>query len=118
MAHVVDARLVVDGTSRELPLVRATVGNDGLVVSSLLRDSGLVTMDPGFMNTAACESAITYIDGEAGILRYRGYPIEELAQHSTFLEVAYLLIHGELPSEDMLTALNNRVARHMHVHEG
>ena len=118
MAQVVDARLTVDGTVRELPIERATIGNDGLSVSTLLRDTGLVTMDPGFMNTAACESAITYIDGDAGILRYRGYPIEELAQNSTFLEVAYLLIHGELPSQDLLTALNNRVARHMHVHEG
>ena len=118
MTRVVDARLTVDGTSRELPLERATVGNDGVSVSTLLKDTGLVTVDPGFMNTASCESAITYIDGDAGILRYRGYPIEQLAEKSTFLEVAYLLIHGELPSEELLNALNNRVARHMHVHEG
>ncbi|WP_084106037.1 citrate synthase [Demequina sp. NBRC 110056] len=118
MTRVVDARLTVDGTTRELPLERSTVGNDGVSVSTLLKDTGLVTVDPGFMNTASCESAITYIDGDAGILRYRGYPIEQLAEHSTFLEVAYLLIHGELPSEDLLAALNNRVARHMHVHEG
>ncbi|WP_297082362.1 citrate synthase [uncultured Demequina sp.] len=118
MTRVVDARLTVDGTSRELPLERATVGNDGVSVSTLLKDTGLVTVDPGFMNTASCESSITYIDGDAGILRYRGYPIEQLAEQSTFLEVAYLLIHGELPSEELLNALNNRVARHMHVHEG
>ncbi|MFV0634213.1 citrate synthase [Demequina sp.] len=118
MTRVVDARLTVDGTTRELPLERATVGNDGVSVSTLLSDTGLVTVDPGFMNTASCESAITYIDGDAGILRYRGYPIEQLAEKSTFLEVAYLLIHGELPTEDLLTALNNRVARHMHVHSG
>jgi len=118
MAPVVDARLTVDGTTRELPLERATVGNDGISVATLLRDTGLVTVDPGFMNTASCESAITYIDGDAGILRYRGYPIEELAENSTFLEVAYLLIFGELPTEDQLTALANRVARHMSVHEG
>ncbi|PKQ25886.1 MAG: citrate (Si)-synthase [Actinobacteria bacterium HGW-Actinobacteria-4] len=118
MAQVVDARLIVDGTTRELPIERATIGNDGLGISTLLRDTGLVTMDPGFMNTAACESAITYIDGDAGILRYRGYPIEQLAEQSTFLETAYLLIHGELPSEDLLTALENRVERHMHVHDG
>jgi len=118
MTRVVDARLTVDGTSRELPLERATVGNDGVSVSTLLKDTGLVTVDPGFMNTASCESSITYIDGDAGILRYRGYPIEQLAEKSTFLEVAYLLIHGELPSEELLNALNNRVARHMHVHEG
>jgi citrate synthase len=70
------------------------------------------------MNTASCSSAITFIDGDKGVLRYRGYPIEQLAEHSTFLEVAYLLIHGELPSADELAAFNNRVARHMHVHEG
>ena len=118
MAAVVDARLTVDGTTRELPLERATVGNDGVSVATLLRDTGLVTVDPGFMNTASCESAITYIDGDAGILRYRGYPIEQLAENSTFLEVAYLLIYGELPDSDQLTALANRVARHMSVHEG
>jgi citrate synthase len=118
MAQVVDARLTVDGTSRELPIERATVGNDGLGITTLLKDTGLVTMDPGFTNTAACESAITYIDGDAGILRYRGYPIEQLAEQSTFLETAYLLIHGELPSVDLLTALENRVERHMHVHDG
>src|SRR6187402_3212371 len=118
MAQVVDARLTVDGTTRELGIERATVGNDGVSVATLLRDTGLVTVDPGFMNTASCESAITYIDGDAGILRYRGYPIEQLAKDSTFLEVAYLLIYGELPTEDQLTALANRVARHMSVHDG
>ncbi|WP_062135916.1 citrate synthase [Demequina aestuarii] len=118
MTRVVDARLTVDGTTRELPLERSTVGNDGVSVATLLSDTGLVTVDPGFMNTASCESAITYIDGDAGILRYRGYPIEQLAEKSTFLEVSHLLIHGELPTSDQLTALNNRVARHMHVHEG
>jgi citrate synthase len=118
MAPVVDARLTVDGTTRELPLERATVGNDGVSVATLLRDTGLVTVDPGFMNTASCESAITYIDGDAGILRYRGYPIEQLAENSTFLEVAYLLVYGELPDSDQFAALANRVARHMSVHDG
>ncbi|MFW2513954.1 citrate synthase [Demequina sp. SO4-13] len=118
MTRAVDARLTVDGTTRELPLERSTVGNDGVSVATLLSDTGLVTVDPGFMNTASCESSITYIDGDQGILRYRGYPIEQLAQNSTFLEVSYLLIHGELPTADQLTALNERVARHMHVHSG
>ena len=112
------ARLTIGGTTTELPIERATIGNDGVSVATLRGDTGLVTVDPGFMNTAACESAITYIDGDNGILRYRGYPIEELAENSTFLEVAYLLIQGELPSLDQLTSFNNRVARHMHVHEG
>ena len=118
MSHVQNARLTVDGSTSELEIERATVGNDGLGVANLLKDTGLVTVDPGFMNTASCSSAITYIDGDLGVLRYRGYPIEQLAEHSTFLEVAYLLIHGELPSAEELMAFNNRVARHMHVHEG
>ncbi|MDM7855667.1 citrate synthase [Cellulomonas alba] len=110
-------QLVAHGESRDLPIVTATEGNDGIVVSSLLRDTGLVTVDPGFMNTASCESRITYIDGDAGILRYRGYPIDQLAESSSFLEVAYLLIHGELPSADELSAFEDRVNRHTLVHE-
>jgi citrate synthase len=110
-------QLVVNGTSRDLPVVRATEGNDGVVVSSLLRDTGLVTVDPGFMNTASCESQITYIDGDAGILRYRGYPIDQLAEKSSFLEVAYLLFNGELPTADELDAFVERVNRHTFVHE-
>ena len=118
MSHVSDARLTVDGATSELEIERASIGNDGVSVANLLHNTGLVTVDPGFMNTASCESKITYIDGDLGILRYRGFPIEQLAEHSTFLEVAYLLIHGELPTPAQLTAFNNRVARHMHVHEG
>src|SRR6478735_4154774 len=110
-------QLVVNGSSHDLPVVRATEGNDGVVVSSLLRDTGLVTVDPGFMNTASCESQITYIDGDAGILRYRGYPIDQLAERSSFLEVAYLLINGELPTTDQLEAFVERINRHTFVHE-
>ncbi|GAA4829424.1 citrate synthase [Luteimicrobium xylanilyticum] len=109
--------LTVSGTSRELPVVHATEGNDGIVVSSLLKETGLVTVDPGFMNTASCTSAVTYIDGDQGILRYRGYAIDELAEQSTFLEVAYLLIHGELPDQPTLDAFTERVNRHTLVHE-
>ncbi|WP_081844722.1 citrate synthase [Cellulomonas sp. URHE0023] len=110
-------QLIVDGKSKDLPIVTATEGNDGIVVSSLLRDTGKVTVDPGFMNTASCESKVTYIDGDEGILRYRGYPIEQLAEKSTFLEVAYLLIHGELPTAAELDAFVERVNRHTLVHE-
>src|SRR6187399_83132 len=117
MAQVVDARLTVDGTTRELSIERATVGNDGVSVATLMRDTGLVTIDPGFMNTASCESAITYIDGDAGILRYRGYPIEQLAEHSTFLEVAYLLIWGELPTQDELDRFVSEVVHHTLIRE-
>ena len=90
-----EAQLTVGERSVVLPVVEATEGNNGLVVSSLLKETGLSTYDPGYVNTASTQSAITYIDGDQGILRYRGYPIEQLAEGSTFLEVAYLLIYGE-----------------------
>ncbi|WP_125774231.1 citrate synthase [Antribacter gilvus] len=109
--------LVVDGTARNLPVVPSSEGNDGIVVSSLLKDTGLVTVDPGFMNTASCESSITYIDGDQGILRYRGYPIDQLAESSSFLEVAYLLIYGGLPDAPTLESFVERVNRHTLVHE-
>ena len=100
-----------------LPVVGASIGNDGIVVSSLLKETGLVTVDPGFMNTASCESSITYIDGDEGVLLYRGYPIEQLAEKSSFLEVAYLLIHGNLPTTDELSGWTERVERHTHLHD-
>ena len=82
----------------DLAVHPATVGSSGLNICSVLTKSGNVTLDTGFMNTASCESAITYIDGDAGILRYRGYPIEPLAEQSSFYEVVYLLIYGNLPT--------------------
>jgi len=109
--------LHVDGTTLELARIPATLGNDGVGVSALLKETGVVTYDPGFMNTASCESAITYIDGEKGVLLYRGYPIEELAEHSSFLEVAYLLTHGELPKHGQLEGWVERVERHTHLHD-
>ncbi|MGO1315442.1 MAG: citrate synthase [Cellulomonadaceae bacterium] len=109
--------LTVGDVSQELPVVPASEGNDGIVVSSLLSTTGTVTLDPGFTNTASCTSEITYIDGDAGILRYRGYPIDQLAEKSTFLEVAYLLIYGELPDANELEAFVTRVNRHTLVHE-
>ena len=111
------ATLQVDGQELEFPRVQATEGNDGVVISSLLKETGLVTLDTGFMNTANCESKITYIDGDAGILRYRGYPIDQLAEQASFLEVAFLLIHGELPSGEELSAFSERVERHTHLHD-
>src|ERR1700758_4574829 len=86
------------GGELELPVKTATEGSNGIEITKLLSTTGLVTLDPGFVNTASCSSDITYIDGDAGILRYRGYPIEQLAEHSTFLEVSYLLLHGALPT--------------------
>ncbi|MUN42613.1 citrate synthase [Actinomadura litoris] len=95
-----------------LEVTEATEGPSGLGVGKLLKETGHVTLDPGFTNTASTMSSITYIDGEAGILRYRGYPIEELAEKSSFLEVAYLLIYGELPSADRLEEFTHSVRNH------
>lgn len=111
------ARLVIDGKELELPRVAATEGNDGITVSKLLAETGVVTLDPGFTNTASCASDITYIDGDAGILRYRGYPIEQLATQTSFLEVSYLLLYGELPNAAELEAFDDRVNRHTLIRE-
>jgi citrate synthase len=105
------------GDDLPLPLTKASEGSDGANVSKLLSSTGLVTYDPGFGNTASCTSAITYIDGDAGILRYRGYPIDQLAERSTFAEVSYLLIYGNLPSQDELDAFTTRLSRHTLLHE-
>lgn len=93
----------------EFPLVKATQGNDGYDINGLLSDTGKVTLDQGFVNTASCESSITFIDGDAGILRYRGYPIEQLAEQSTFLETSYLIIYGELPTKEQLADWESRI---------
>ena len=111
------ATLTVEGTTLELPRSTASEGSDGLGIGKLLGSTGLVTLDPGFTNTASCTSDITYIDGGAGILRYRGYPIAELAKSSSFLEVAYLLINGELPDQDTFERFERRIARHRLLHE-
>ena len=99
------------------PLLHATEGSDAYDVSQLLKETGRVTLDPGFVNTASCRSAITYIDGDAGILRYRGYPIEQLAESSTFLEISHLLIYGELPTADELATFDARIRKHTLLHE-
>ena len=101
----------------ELAYRPAVEGSGGADISKLLSKTGLVTYDPGFANTASCESAITYIDGDAGILRYRGYPIDQLAEQSTFLETSYLLIHGELPTTDELAGFEDNIRRHTLLHE-
>ncbi|MER7071600.1 citrate synthase [Terrabacter sp. NPDC000476] len=117
MTKAVDATLKVADQELTFPGVKAVDGNDGLGVGSLLKETGLVTYDVGFVNTASCKSAITYIDGDAGILRYRGYPISELAEKSTFVEVAYLLIYGELPTPEELTRFEDNLRRHTMLHE-
>ena len=95
-----NATLTFDGRTIELPVIEGTEGELALDISELRARTGLITLDPGFGNTGACTSAITFIDGEKGILRYRGIPIEQLAKHSTFTETAWLLIHGRLPNRD------------------
>jgi citrate synthase len=101
----------------ELPVHQATDGPSGLDVGSLLKETNHVTLDAGFVNTASCTSAVTFIDGDAGILRYRGYPINELAEKSSFLEVAYLLIYGELPSAEQLSGFSTWINMHTLLHE-
>jgi citrate synthase len=106
-----------DGGELDLPVKPATEGSAGIEVTKLLACTGMVTLDPGFVNTAACSSEITYIDGDAGILRYRGYPIEQLAERSSFLEVSYLLIYGELPTQAQLEAFTAQISKHTLLHE-
>src|ERR1700760_4558989 len=98
-----------EGSQLDLPVKQATEGSDGIEVTKVLATTGMVTLDPGFVNTAACSSDITYIDGDAGILRYRGYPIEQLAEKSSFLEVSYLLINGELPTDTQLRDFTQQI---------
>ena len=111
------AKLVHPNGELLLGEVPATVGASGYDVSSLLKETGHITLDHGFMNTASCESAITYIDGDKGILRYRGYPIEQLAEQSTFLETSFLLIYGHLPSAGELSKFTEDISMHTMVHE-
>ena len=105
------------GKQIELPVISGTEGEPTLDIKSLPSELGYFTYDPGFAATAACTSKITFIDGGKGILRYRGYPIEQLAERSTFVEVAYLLLHGELPTEDQLNYFRNELTYHTMVHE-
>ncbi|MFJ2646478.1 citrate synthase [Streptomyces sp. NPDC087420] len=99
------------------PVINSTVGDSGFDIGKLRAQTGLVTLDSGYGNTAAYKSGITYLDGEEGILRYRGYPIEQLAERSSFVEVAYLLINGELPTVDELASFKNEITQHTLLHE-
>ena len=111
------ARLSLDGKELEVPVVVGTEGEVGLDIAQLRAKSGAITFDPGYGNTGACESAITFIDGEAGILRYRGYPIEQIAGRAEFTEICYLLIHGRLPTPAELKEYEARLTRHTMIHE-
>jgi citrate synthase len=111
------ARLEVNEKSIDLPLVMGSEGEIGIDISKLRSQSKAITLDPGFVNTGSCESSITYLDGEKGILRYRGYPIEQLAEKSNFLEVSFLLIYGELPTNQQLNDFEYNVKQHTLLHE-
>ena len=111
------ATLDYNGKSLSLPVTVGSEGEAGIDISQLRAKTGAITMDPGFGNTGACKSAITFIDGERGILQYRGYPIDELAEKSTFLEVAWLLIYGELPTAAQLKEFQELIMVHTMVHQ-
>ncbi|MCC9167464.1 citrate synthase [Pontibacter harenae] len=111
------AEIILDGKTYQMPIVVGTEDEKAIDISALRAQSGYVTLDPGYKNTGATTSAITFLDGEEGILRYRGYPIEQLAEKSSFIEVAYLLIYGHLPSEEELNAFSDRIKRHTLVNE-
>lgn len=113
----IKAHIEIDGKKVALEHVQATCGDQGLQMAGLRGATGVVSLDTGFTSTASCVSKITFIDGDKGILRYRGYPIEQLAEHSSFLEVAYLLIKGELPTPVELDRFVNRVKKHRLLHE-
>ena len=111
------AKLIVDNKTYELPVVVGTEGEKAIDISRLRQESGYITLDDSFGNTGACCSSITFIDGEKGILRYRGYPIEELAEKSTFVETAYLLLYGELPTKSRLEKFSRRLNESSLIHE-
>lgn len=111
------AELKIGDKIVKLPIKRATIGQDVIDISKLYNESGYLTYDPGFMSTASCESKITYIDGDQGILRHRGYNASELANKCDFLEVAYLLLHGDLPNMQEFSAFEDKIKHHTMVHE-
>ncbi|MBI4230085.1 MAG: citrate synthase [Planctomycetes bacterium] len=111
------AKLIWNGQTLDLPVLRGSEGENAVQIGELRQKTSLVTMDPAYMNTGSCTSQITFLDGEKGILRYRGYPIEELAEKSTFPETSYLLIHGELPNREQLAKFRHDLTYHSMLHE-
>jgi citrate synthase len=111
------AKLVIDGETFDLPIIEGTEGERAIDISKLRQETGLITLDPGYANTGSCQSNITFMNGEKGILRYRGIPVDQLAEHSTFVETAYLLINGALPTRRELTRFSILLNDHSLVHE-
>jgi len=111
------ARLTIDGKTYEFPIVEGTEGERAIDISNLRKETGLITLDPGYANTGSCESSITFMDGEKGVLRYRGIPVEQLAEQSSFRETSYLLINGELPTREELNRFSALLNDHSLIHE-
>ena len=111
------AQVAIDGGSNDYPVLRGSVGPEVIDIRKLYANTGRFTFDPGFTSTAACESKITYIDGDAGILLYRGYPIDALAEKSNFIEVAHLLLNGNLPNAAEYAQFSDNITRHTMIHE-
>jgi citrate synthase len=111
------AKLIVEGKTYELPLIEGTEGEKAIDITQLRQDTGLITLDPGYANTGSCQSSITFMNGEQGILRYRGIPVEQLAEHSSFRETAFLLINGYLPTQEELDVFSSRLNDASLVHE-
>ncbi|OEU52127.1 MAG: citrate (Si)-synthase, partial [Desulfobacterales bacterium S3730MH5] len=111
------AKIIIDGKTFELPMITGSEGERAIDISRLRQEVGVVTLDPGFANTSACLSRITFVDGERGILRYRGIPVDRLAEHSTFVETAYMLINCELPTQEQLNRFSVMLNDHSLVHE-
>ena len=111
------ATLTIDGQTYELPVLKGTIGPDVIDIRTLYKKAGVFTYDPGFTSTGSCESHITYIDGDDGTLLYRGYPIDQLAEKSSFVEVCYLLLHGELPTANELNDFDMTIRRHTMLHD-
>ena len=112
-----DSTISIGGKDYHYPVLEGSTGPDVIDIRKLYAQTGAFTYDPGFTSTASCRSGLTYIDGDAGVLLHRGYPIDQLAEQSSFLEVAYLLIHGELPSAQELDNFTGTITRHTMVHE-
>lgn len=111
------AKLILDGKTFEYPILKSTRGENAIDISTLLKDTGYITLDRGYVNTGSCSSAITYLDGKEGVLTYRGYAIEDLAENCSFVEVAYLLLHDDLPNLEQLNKYREMMARYALIHE-
>jgi citrate synthase len=112
------AKLIIDGSEHSLPVVVGTEGDRAVDITKLREATGHITLDEGYINTGSCRSAITFVDGERGVLRYRGIPIEQLAARSTFVETCWLLIYGELPTREQLKCWSSLFTKYEMIHEG